>query len=345
MEDNLFEFHFTDEDDIGVFNIALVSDPANLTEMIYLNNDAPVEWQLANEEKQIVIGAVLIPDQKIYRRNIQGQEGYFFMSAMTIEKLQQNFAKQQYGNTSNLEHLIPIEGVYVTESWIIENPVNDKANALGMIYPKGTWMVAMKIENKEVWDEYVKTKKVRGYSVEMVIPNSKITKQQKPIKMNMENETNAEIENIEVSEEQTIDTIIDNVIEEATIEIEQTEPIEEIVDLAKEMSGTTTSYETETDAEEVETQVSDEEVVDEAMIQHEQEIAMLKAQVLEYENRIAELEAKNVQLEAQIVLVEEEKVLLSNQTPASKPIIDAPMIEEEIPANGVLGVLRKYTRK
>jgi len=35
-----------------------------------------------------------------------------------------------------------------------------------MNLPVGTWMVSMKIDNDEVWKEYIKEGKVRGFSIE-----------------------------------------------------------------------------------------------------------------------------------------------------------------------------------
>jgi hypothetical protein len=32
--------------------------------------------------------------------------------------------------------------------------------------PKGTWMVSVKVNNEEVWEEFVKTGKVKGFSIE-----------------------------------------------------------------------------------------------------------------------------------------------------------------------------------
>jgi hypothetical protein len=29
--------------------------------------------------------------------------------------------------------------------------------------PKGTWMVSVKVNNEEVWEEFVKTGKVKGF--------------------------------------------------------------------------------------------------------------------------------------------------------------------------------------
>ena len=41
-----------------------------------------------------------------------------------------------------------------------------KARAYGLNDPVGTWYVAMKVDNAEIWDEYVKTGKVKGFSIE-----------------------------------------------------------------------------------------------------------------------------------------------------------------------------------
>ena len=35
-----------------------------------------------------------------------------------------------------------------------------------MNVPVGTWMGAVKVDNDEIWNEYVKTDKVRGFSIE-----------------------------------------------------------------------------------------------------------------------------------------------------------------------------------
>ena len=32
--------------------------------------------------------------------------------------------------------------------------------------PVGTWMVSVKVNNDEIWEEFVKTKKVKGFSIE-----------------------------------------------------------------------------------------------------------------------------------------------------------------------------------
>lgn len=71
------------------------------------------------------------------------------------------------GNQSKatLEHAVDIQGLTVVESWIIEGE-QDKSKLYGMDLPIGTWMVSMKVNNDEIWNEYVKKNKVRGFSIE-----------------------------------------------------------------------------------------------------------------------------------------------------------------------------------
>ena len=66
----------------------------------------------------------------------------------------------------NLEHdsLEPVDA-YLVESWTIDGP-NDKSKNYGFNLPEGTWMGMYKIEDKKIWDEYVKTGLVKGFSVE-----------------------------------------------------------------------------------------------------------------------------------------------------------------------------------
>ena len=42
----------------------------------------------------------------------------------------------------------------------------DKSKKFGLNVPKGTWMVSMKVDDKEIWDNYVKNDKVFGFSLE-----------------------------------------------------------------------------------------------------------------------------------------------------------------------------------
>ena len=52
------------------------------------------------------------------------------------------------------------------ESWIVENKEKDKTALYGLDVPVGTWMGSVKVQNEDVWNDYVKTGKVKGFSIE-----------------------------------------------------------------------------------------------------------------------------------------------------------------------------------
>ena len=69
-------------------------------------------------------------------------------------------------NNATLEHEKKmLDGMSVVESWIIEDEKTDKSRLYGFDLPVGTWMISMKVNNDEVWND-VKEGKVRGFSIE-----------------------------------------------------------------------------------------------------------------------------------------------------------------------------------
>ena len=118
-----------------------------------------------DKEKKILLGALLIPNKPIYRNSEEG-EYYIFFSKDTIVKASQMYLKNGYQNKSTLEHQEALKGLTLVESWIVEDEVQDKSRKYGLNVPVGTWMGAVKVNNEEIWKEYVKTSKVKGFSIE-----------------------------------------------------------------------------------------------------------------------------------------------------------------------------------
>ena len=119
-------------------------------------------------DKQLLVGPAMIPNQMIYRIDEEG-EYYVYFSEETIEKIAYKYMEKKYTDASNIEHngYEPLEDVFVVESWLVKDPKRDKSIVYtGKEWPVGTWMVAMKVKNQEVWEEYVKSGKVKGFSVE-----------------------------------------------------------------------------------------------------------------------------------------------------------------------------------
>lgn len=167
MENKLIEW--TLDDVMGELKrISLVSLPA-IDEEFLLFNTQDLKFKTLDEEKRIVTGPAMRPDIHIPRKDESGGLYYGFFSQDTVRKAAELFFKKNSNaNNTNLEHEFEIDGVYVFESWIVEDPNMDKAKALGFTdVRKGDWWVSMKVENESVWNNYLKSGLIRGFSVEV----------------------------------------------------------------------------------------------------------------------------------------------------------------------------------
>ena len=147
-----------EQEDAGVEAISVVESPAIESDFVALNSE---EIKLAeiSKEKKILLGALLIPNKPIYRTGDEG-DYYIFFSKDTIVKASQMYLKNGYQNNSTLEHDQTLNGLTLVESWIVESETQDKSRKYGLNVPIGTWMGAVKVNNDEIWKEYVKTNKV-----------------------------------------------------------------------------------------------------------------------------------------------------------------------------------------
>ena len=161
----IYELVIENDNELGVYCIGLVSNPAIETNWITLSKQY---LQLKTvDDKKLLIGPALIPDKKIYRVDNTGKEYYVTFSKDTIEKIVKKYFKQSQHVNFNMEHVenLTINAV-VQESWIIEDSEKDKSAIYGFNLPVGTWMLATYIEDDNVWNDFVKTEKLKGYSIE-----------------------------------------------------------------------------------------------------------------------------------------------------------------------------------
>lgn len=155
-----------DEEDFeaGVDAISIVEAPAIESDFVALKNQE-IKLAEVDKEKKILMGALLIPNKPIYRSGNEG-EYYIYFSKDTITKASQMFLQKGNQNNSTLEHSEVLSGLTLVESWLIEDKVHDKSVKYGMDLPLGTWMGSVKVNNDDVWQEFVKTNKVKGFSIE-----------------------------------------------------------------------------------------------------------------------------------------------------------------------------------
>jgi hypothetical protein len=165
---------FNEGENEGVYCISLVSDPAIGIQFLALAKQTELKLATVNEEQRILVGPILIPEQLIYR-NQDGHEFNIKFTSETIKQVHRNFVMQGYQNNSTIEHSgKQIEDVTFIETWIKEDEVHDKSVLYGFSEQVGTMFGLMKVNNDEIWNDYVKTGKVKGFSIDGVFDMEKV---------------------------------------------------------------------------------------------------------------------------------------------------------------------------
>jgi len=181
---DIIELFIDENDDVsGIEAVSIVENPAIEEDFVALKTEQ-VKFAEVNKEKRILMGAALVPNKPIYRRN-EDKEYYIYFSKDTVRKASELFFIRGNQNNSTLEHNVPLTGLSAVESWIVEDKENDKSNFYGLDLPVGTWMLSMKVLNDDVWNDYVKTGKVKGFSIEGYFAD-KLERPNEPVKQSDE---------------------------------------------------------------------------------------------------------------------------------------------------------------
>lgn len=168
----IFEPSIVSKYDGGLYSISLVEFPAIEEHFVTMSAQSErYNVQLSaigDKSKRLVCGALLIPDQLIYRCDEYLGEYYLKYSASIIERLAENFMRDGWNLTNTThEHTVSLYDNVVRELWIVQDSKNDKSNALlGVEYPVGTLMCVMKINDTDYYNEQILTGKVKGFSIE-----------------------------------------------------------------------------------------------------------------------------------------------------------------------------------
>ena len=165
----LIELFIDDKDqDNALDMISFVSAPAIEKDFMHFKEQKEKFEFKSDEEKRIVTGPAMVPNQEIIRMDAEGNPYFVYFTEDTIVKAQEVFSKYGKTKSTNFEHSTGMRDVTVVESWIVTNPANDKSNALGFKdIPKGSWFVSYKVDNDELWTK-IKNGDVKGFSIEGV---------------------------------------------------------------------------------------------------------------------------------------------------------------------------------
>ena len=122
------------------------------------------------QDQQIIAGPLMIPDKLIERYDEKDGKYYVYFSEETIKKIAYKFMQKKYTDSTNIEHDSnkTFDDVFVVESWIVADPKRDKSLIYsgGKEYAKGTWYGMMKVKNNLLWNDYIKSGELKGFSVE-----------------------------------------------------------------------------------------------------------------------------------------------------------------------------------
>lgn len=153
-----------ENENTGIEAISIVENPAIEEDFVALKSHE-VKFAKADTEKKILVGPLLTPNKPIYRANAE-EEYYIYFNRETVRKASQLYLKNGHQHNSTLEHEEAITGLTLVESWIVEDKEKDKSALYGMDVPLGTWMGTIKVDNEDIWKNYIKTGKVKGFSIE-----------------------------------------------------------------------------------------------------------------------------------------------------------------------------------
>ena len=166
----LYEMTLENQLTDGVFAISLVDSPAIEEDYILLSKDDKIRIEIKLEKmvdavRQVVSGPILIPDIIIPRKGVEGPYDIVFRKD-TIRKLSEKFMMDNMKDNVTLQHQVAVNKVYMVESWIVEDSVKDKSCLYGYNLPVGTWFGTYKINDLELWNEYVASGVLKGFSIE-----------------------------------------------------------------------------------------------------------------------------------------------------------------------------------
>ena len=165
-----FEAKFNKKETKGVYGISLVENPAMKGLHVFLAENEIIQFAEVDTEKRLICGLVLRANFPVFRKGQDGKEDYqIVFTDQTITDLAHNFYESNYHSNSSIEHFKKIEGVTFVESWIVEDPEKDKTSVLKLESQKGDWFTIMKIDNDEVWNDFTKTGKVKGFSIDAML--------------------------------------------------------------------------------------------------------------------------------------------------------------------------------
>jgi len=324
----VYDVTFDEDENVGLFGISLVNDPAMDSYFITLAkqgkdiDNSIIKLAEVDAKEMTLLGVALIPDKPIRRVDpTTGEVFYINFTADTIKRAAHSFLENGYQNNSALEHDVALKGMSVVEQWIVKDPLNDTANAYGLPKEdivKGAMVVKMKCRDKTIYQKAVNGE-INGFSIDGLFNLKRINLKSEQMEIkDLKDSIVAGFEAVlskfqpEVKEEEVIDEV-----SLALSAIATAEDVETLEAVAGEFDAENDSIKEAIDAKKLELTPAEDDNEDE-----------VKAMVTELTNQFGEkvdaikleLSKENDDLKAQIVTLTAEKDALEVKLAAKKKI-------------------------
>jgi len=168
----IYEVDISFDMDLGMDLISVVDRPAIMIKGMLFNEDSELEYSKYNFEiveegdEQIIVGPALIPDIDIFRDDEKYGPHFIRFTKDTIKLLVERFNSKGDNRRINVDHSNRIVNAFILEDWLIEDSLYDKSRMYGFKLPVGTYMLKVKIQDKDFWLNEVKEKGKFGFSIE-----------------------------------------------------------------------------------------------------------------------------------------------------------------------------------
>jgi len=166
----IYRLALNDDPESGVDYIALVDDPAIRRQFMAFKShkSQKLRFLATNPDQQIVSGPLMLADMCIFRDDPIHGEHLVYFDAQTIRQIILRFFQKGLTSNINLMHLPDAkpEGIYMFESFIIDSSKGITTPKGFETLPDGSWFGSFKIDNVDVWNHFIKTGELKGFSVE-----------------------------------------------------------------------------------------------------------------------------------------------------------------------------------
>jgi len=179
----VYQITLDDSDETGIALISLVDSPAIEIKGMCFNENKLLQFKEI-KDKQRIIGPALIPDMKILRDDDGTGIGphYVVFTKDTIERMVEKFNAFGSNRKINIDHTNKMVDGFIMENWIVKDSTFDKSRFYGFDVPVGTYMIDVKIDDKNFWDNQVKGEGLYGFSIQGFMGQQLISMNKEEIK-------------------------------------------------------------------------------------------------------------------------------------------------------------------